>query len=242
MINNNFYDTLGDKWYEASDHPVALLRAENVARADWIASKINASFSKNIKILDIGCGAGLLSNNLSLRGYGVTGIDLSAPSLEVATRYDETRRVSYIQANAYHLPFGPAQFDVVCATDVLEHVESPHLLIAEGSRVLKPGGLFFFHTFNRNFASWLIVIKGVEWFVKNTPPNMHVYSLFIRPDELSKMLKVHQLKIVEMRGLSPKLMSMPFLKMLLTRKVTKDFQFIFNSSLLLGYCGFAKNK
>src|SRR5690606_14398436 len=104
---------------------------------------------------------------------------------------------------AYHLPFSNESFDVITAMDFLEHVESPDQVIMEFSRVLKPGGMFFFHTFNRNPISWLVVIKLLEWFVKNTPKNMHVINLFIKPRELEEYCLKARIKVFEMKGIAP---------------------------------------
>ncbi|HEY4831109.1 MAG TPA: bifunctional 2-polyprenyl-6-hydroxyphenol methylase/3-demethylubiquinol 3-O-methyltransferase UbiG [Waddliaceae bacterium] len=239
VINNDFYDLLGEKWYTAFDHPVALLRAENEARAEWIGNEIDARFGEKVKILDVGCGAGLLSNQLSTQGHHVTGVDISKSSLKIAQRFDRTKKALYLYGNAYGLPFLENSFDVVCATDVLEHVENPYRLIQEASRVLRLEGLFFFHTFNRNFLSKLVVIKGVEWFVKNAPKNMHVYDLFIRPKELEKILLENRLEMQILKGLAPRVWSLPFWKMMITRTVPKDMKFVFTKSLSIGYCGLA---
>jgi len=236
MINNEFYNDLEERWYTANDHPIALLRAENAVRIPWILEKLSPSST----VLDIGCGAGFLANCLAQKGHLVSAIDLSETTLATARRHDTTQSVQYIRANAYSLPFPDAAFDAVSAMDILEHVEEPHLLIAEASRVLKKGGLFFFHTFNRTFWSYLLVIKGVEWFVQNAPKNMHVYSLFIPPSELKNICEKYQLHTVTLTGFTPDLMSRPFWKMLLTRKVPPDFKFRFSKNLQTGYCGYAK--
>jgi 2-polyprenyl-6-hydroxyphenyl methylase/3-demethylubiquinone-9 3-methyltransferase len=235
-INNDFYEELAERWYTASDHPIALLRAENAVRVPWILSEIG----ENKTVLDIGCGAGILANALSKEGHTVYGIDLSPSSLSVAKNHDATKRVSYEVANAYALPYADQMFDVVCAMDVLEHVEEPSLLVSEASRVLKPGGLFFFHTFNRNFLSYMLIIKGVEWCVPNAPKNMHVYPLFIKPVELKEICETKDLEVVNLRGFSPQILSIPFWKMLFKRKVPDDFTFRFSKSLATGYCGIAK--
>lgn len=235
-INNDFYNILDDRWYSASDHPIALLRAENAVRIPWIISQIG----KEKKVLDIGCGAGMLTNALAKEGHAVYGIDLSEKSLEVAKKYDESRLVIYETANAYALPFPDEEFDVVCAMDVLEHVENPALLISEASRVLKKGGLFFFHTFNRNFLSYLLIIKGVEWFVPNVPKNMHVYPLFIKPKEMQEMCQAQDLEIIDLKGFVPNILSKPFWKMALTKKIPPNISFRFSKSLRTGYCGSAK--
>jgi 2-polyprenyl-6-hydroxyphenyl methylase/3-demethylubiquinone-9 3-methyltransferase len=115
------------------------------------------------------------------RVFEAVGVDLSEESLEVARRHGSKGKIHYQKADAYHLPFGEAEFDAVCTMDFLEHVERPEEVIAEAWRVLKRGGPFFFHTFNRNFLSRVFAIHGVRWFVRNTPKNFHVYPLFIRP-------------------------------------------------------------
>lgn len=242
MINNTFYEDLLEKWYTAEDHPIALLRAENKIRNPWILSELSKRVSSGASFLDIGCGAGLLTNLIQKAGYQTTGIDLSQSSLSVARRFDTTQKVHYVKANAYELPFPNETFDAVSAMDILEHVEHPHLLIKEASRVLKKGGIFFFHTFNRNPISYLLIIKGVEWCVKNTPKNMHVYPLFIKPWELKILCSQQGLEIQETVGLRPKFFSLSFFKMLLTRKVSSDFSFCFSKNLLTGYCGIAKKK
>ncbi len=233
-VNNEFYDDLADQWHTASDHPIALLRAENRLRNPWIAS----FFPLPAKILDMGCGAGFLTHELVKLGHGVTGIDLSERSLQTAQKFDQTGRVAYLKADATALPFPDTSFDAVCAMDLLEHVENPSALIQEASRVLKPGGLFFFHTFNRTPLSWLMVIKGVEWCVKNTPRDMHIYRLFLKPSELEKMCSDCQLKVQQFRGVHVQ-MGLAFWKMMLTRKVPNDLQFKFGSSLKTGYSGVA---
>lgn len=239
LINNEFYDDLKDEWHSRNDHPVALLRSENKVRVPWVIDSIHDEIGKRVQILDIGCGAGFLCNALAKKGHNVVGIDASEESLKVAERLDETKTVLYHKADAYALPFEYASFDVVCAMDVLEHVEQPAMLIAEASRVLRPNGLFFFHTFNRNPLSYLVIIKGVEWFVQNTPPNMHVYPLFIKPRELKRMCKINQIKIQKALGFRPQV-NASFWQMLKTKKVPEDFTFTFCRNKLTGYSGYGK--
>lgn len=241
MINNEFYDDLESEWYTRNDHPIALLRAENKIRIPWITQEIEKKIKGKATLLDIGCGGGFLTNSLAKRGHKVSGIDISEKTLEVAKKYDETKSVHYLLANAYNLPFKENTFDAVFALDVLEHVESPDKLIEEASRVLKPNGLFFFHTFNRNLLSYFLVIKGVEWFVKNTPINMHVYPLFIRPNELKNLLKNQGLIVENLQGFRP-VFSSSLWKMLLTKTVCENFKFTFSKKPTTGYCGFAVKK
>jgi len=239
-INNAFYDTLGERWYTAQDDPVALLRAEAAHRNPWILKVLEHEFpGRKCKILDVACGAGFLSNPLAKAGHEVVGIDASPESLEVARRHDDTGSVLYQNADALALPFQDGHFDAVALMDFLEHVEDPEAVLAEASRVLSPGGLLFFHTFNRNFLSRLVVIHGVEWFVANTPPRMHVYHLFIKPEELRNACRRRSLAVQEIHGSRPRL-TVAFWKMLFTRRVPEDFSFTFTRSTAVAYTGFAK--
>lgn len=240
VINNDFYDDLGSMWIEANDHPIALLRAENKLRVPWISSVIDANFPQGAKVLDIGCGAGFLTNALAKNGHVVTGIDLSEKSLEIAKNQDDTNSVHYQTADAMSMPFFERSFDVICAMDILEHVIDPRKLISQASTLLKPKGLFFFHTFNRNLLSYLLIIKGVDWFVKNVPKNMHVYNLFIKPWELKKMCQDNYLRTEHIKGFRPKFFQKALLKMLLHKTVSSEFEFTFCNLLTTGYSGYAR--
>jgi len=252
-INNEIYNQLGQRWYEAYDDPVALLRAESQLTGAWVQEKIQQNFgnklmgpnlvnnrSSRLRILDIGCGGGFVTNPLARFGYDVTGVDLSAESLEVAKKYDSTRSVKYLLADANQLPFEGEQFDVVSAMDFLEHVENPQAVIQEVQRVLKPGGLFFFHTFNRNPIAGLVIIKFVEWFVKNTPKHMHLLRMFIKPREMNEFCQQVGMEVQEMRGTKPNLFNLSFFKAIPSRTVPKDFSFSFSRWRLLAYAGYAK--
>jgi len=239
-VNNQVYETLGQRWYDADDDPVALLRAESRLRNPWVAAEIARALGDGPRrVLDIGCGAGFLSNHLASVGHEVTGLDASADALHVAASRDRSGSVHYQQGDALHLPHPDASFDVVCAMDFLEHVEAPDAAIAEAARVLRPSGLFFFHTFNRSPLAWLVIIKGVEWFVKNTPRDLHVLRLFLKPREVQASCTHHGLEPRCLRGVRPTL-GVPFWAMLLTRRVPPDFSFVFTRGAPLGYSGFAQ--
>ena len=240
LVNNRIYDELGCRWYDADDDPVALLRSENRARFAWIHERI-ASTSAVLKVLDVGCGAGFFTNPTAKAGFDVTGVDLSEMSLDVAKSHDQTKKVRYVLGDATRLDFADNSFDVVCALDMLEHVEFPEKVVAEISRVLRPGGQFFFYTFNRNIFSYLVIIKGVEWFVRNVPKDLHIYRLFIKPIELDIMMRSSGLQPVEWSGLRPKI-GKNLLRLIFTGIVPKDFEFLTTQSLALGYLGFAKKE
>ena len=234
-IDNQWYAPLGARWYEADDTPIALLRAEARHRNPWIADVLGATPKR---VLDLGCGGGLLSNDLAARGHDVIGLDPLDDNLAVARAYDRTGRASYVRGDARALPFADASLDAVCAMDLLEHVEEPERVVAEAARVLAPGGVFFFHTFNRTWLAKLIVIDGVALFVRDAPKDLHVLHMFVRPDELSTMCEKHSLKLADIRGSRPRF-RWPLWRMLATGRVGDDFAFTFTRSLKLGYTGYA---
>lgn len=239
-VNNDIYDTYGNRWYEADDDPVALLRAESKTKTPWIVDQLKRHnlLTSTTTVLDVGCGAGFLSNELAKHDLRVTGVDLSEESLRVAAHYDQTKSVRYQTADAYHLPFADASFDVVTAMDFLEHVERPGEVIQEFSRVLKPGGLFIFHTFNRNILAHLVIIKLVEWLVQNTPKHMHVIHLFIKPKELKMYCQQAHMTPQQMIGIKPMFGTIPF-KNYFSGVVPKTLKFELTKSLLLSYMGYA---
>lgn len=240
-INNRFYNSYGEKWYTAQDDPIALLRAESKIKTPWVLERIKKHFPNLTEtfVLDVGCGGGFLSNELATSGLNVSGVDLSLESLKTAHAHDLTGRVTYSSADAYDLPFPDHSFDVVCAMDFLEHLDRPDLVIKEFARVLKADGLFFFSTFNRNPLSYLLVIKTVQWFVKNTPKNMHLLKLFIKPDELKEYCALANMKILEVTGIRPLLHTISPLS-LIKRSVPEKMGFKTTRSLLLSYIGVAK--
>lgn len=239
-VNNAIYDELRDRWYDADDDPVALLRAESRLRNPWVADEITRVLGfGGQRVLDVGCGAGFLANALAASGHHVTGLDAAPSALAVGRARDATGTVRYETGDALALPHADSEFDVVCAMDFLEHVDDPNAVVREAARVLRRGGLFFFHTFNRNWLARLVVIKGVEWFVKNTPPDMHVLHLFVKPAELVTMGRAAGLEPVVLRGSRP-MVNAAFWRMLATGRVGPDFRFTFTAGTPLGYCGYAR--
>jgi 2-polyprenyl-6-hydroxyphenyl methylase/3-demethylubiquinone-9 3-methyltransferase len=240
-VNNDIYHDLGERWYNAQDDPVALLRAESRLRNPWIAEELRARFAgRALRILDVGCGGGFLSNYLAAQGHAVVGLDFAADALKVARLHDISGRAAYLEADAHRLPFPDGSFDAVCSMDFLEHVEQPECAIREASRLLSPGGVFIFHTFSRNWLAWLVVIKGVEWFVRNTPPQMHVLRLFIKPEDLVSMCVRSGLAVDSLRGIAPAVFTAEFWKLLMRHTVSDGFAFRFTRSTRISYSGIAR--
>ncbi len=240
-VNLACFEDLGERWYEADDDPVALLRAESRLFGPWLIAELaGTGRGSTLDVLDVGCGAGLLANTIGKAGHRVWGVDLAPGALEVARRHDATGSVRYLRMDACALELDAASFDAVLAMDLLEHVEEPRALVREAARVLRPGGRFFFHTFNRSRVAHLLVIKGVEWFVRNTPRNLHLYRLFIRPSEMRGFLSDAGLHPERWLGVRPAL-SLPRLwRLVRSGVVPKDFAFVFHRSLVAGYAGIAR--
>jgi 2-polyprenyl-6-hydroxyphenyl methylase/3-demethylubiquinone-9 3-methyltransferase len=237
-VNNDVFATLGDRWYEADDDPVALLRAQARLHAPYIEERLP---QRPCRLLDLGCGGGLIANELVKNGHSVVGVDISDACLEVAARHDSTQRAVWVRGDARALPFADASFDAVCAMDVLEHIEPVEVVVAEVARVLRPGGRFFFHTFDRTWLSWLIVIKGVEWFVSNVPADLHLYRQFVKPSELRAHCEAGGLAVQEVVGCGP-IPSGPFWRMVATGKVSPELAFGFSRWKVAGYTGFADKR
>jgi len=135
----------------------------------WIAAELSRS-GRPRKVLDLGCGAGALSNELAKHGHRVTGLDASLDHLSVAGRSDVTRKVAYHHGDATRLPYADGSFDAVCAVDLLEHVAEPEQVLAEAARVLAPRGVFFFET--------SLLQKNAAWFSRHLPAETHELTMF----------------------------------------------------------------
>jgi len=140
-IDNGLYEDLGERWYTATDDPVALLRAESRLLAGWVLAELaERGGGRPQAVLDVACGAGFLANPLAAAGHAVTGIDLSPGSLAVARAHDRTGTVNYLAMDARVLSFPDEHFDVVCMMDFLEHLDDRGAVLGEAARVLRPGG------------------------------------------------------------------------------------------------------
>lgn len=242
MIDNEFYKHLGEAWFTAEGDAVALLRQENLTKAPWVANRILAHVGPGARVLDVGCGGGFLSLDLSARGYRVTGLDVDEAVMAGGRLRDRANQVDWRVGTAEALPFGDHAFDVVCMMDVLEHVRDWRAAVTEATRVLAPGGVFIFHTFNRTARSWLFAARGLDWFIKDSPAHVHEWRMFIKPAELATHLAKINYQVREWSGIQPRIFSKAFAKLLVTRRVPKDFGFRIGGGLGVGYLGVAARR
>jgi 2-polyprenyl-6-hydroxyphenyl methylase/3-demethylubiquinone-9 3-methyltransferase len=253
-VDNGIYDRVASTWWD-EDGFMALLRTSvNPGRSAYFRKVLLGRLRlqpDRLRLLDVGCGGGLLSEEFARLGCSVTGIDLSQRSLEAARAHAARSRlpIEYLESSAESLPFPDASFDAVSCCDMLEHVEDPSRVLSEIARVLKPGGVFVFDTINRTWRSKLVAIKlAQEWrLTRFMPRDVHVWESFIRPAELRDAMGVAGLHAIEFTGLAPSPNFLPIVAAFARHKLGKlDFSELGerirleeSNDLSVSYMGFA---
>jgi 2-polyprenyl-6-hydroxyphenyl methylase/3-demethylubiquinone-9 3-methyltransferase len=201
------YSELADSWWDENGTLHLLKVMVNPWRVPYFADALQERFGADlsqVRLLDIGCGGGVLAEEFAKLGCQVTGIDISEESLAVARAHARTRDLSikYQNGSATRLPFDEGSFGVVSCCDALEHIPELRQVIAEVGRVLKPGGLFLFDTINRTSKSKVNFIFGLQdfSFTKLFPKDAHVWEMFITPEELTTALEEHGMQVQGMSG------------------------------------------
>lgn len=195
------FSDLAHRWWDPTSE-FKPLHEINPLRLDWIDAKASLAGKK---VLDVGCGGGILSESMAALGADVTGIDLSDKALGVAKLHllESGRRVAYELISAEDMAERqPASFDTVTCMEMLEHVPDPASTIAACARLVKPGGHVFFSTLNRNPKSYLFAIIGAEYVLKLLPKGTHEYAKFIKPSELARDCRSAGLDVSELIGMS----------------------------------------
>ena len=195
-----FFNQLAAEWWDVNG-PQAMLHKINPLRLRWISQNIQL---KNLNVLDVGCGAGLLSEGLAKLGATVSGLDLGADLIQVASEHAKQNdlKIDYHCQDLKDFSQNHAEtFDAVFCLEMLEHVDDFDSIIAQISQVLKPGGKLFLSTIDRSARSFMELIVAAEYVLKMIPRGTHHYQKFIRPEELSQSLRQQGLTPLEMHGL-----------------------------------------
>jgi 2-polyprenyl-6-hydroxyphenyl methylase/3-demethylubiquinone-9 3-methyltransferase len=195
------FSALAHRWWDPNSE-FKPLHAINPLRLNWIKSFVNLNGKK---VVDIGCGGGILAESIAQSGADTTGIDLSDKALKVAELHalEVGANLMYRSISAEALAQEQSeQYDVVTCMEMLEHVPDPASVVRACARLCKPGGTLFFSTLNRNPKSYLFAIIGAEYILKLLPKGTHEYAKFIKPSELVAFTRQADLEMLGMKGLS----------------------------------------
>ncbi len=204
------FSSLANEWWDVKGK-FKPLHMFNPIRIEYITQMIRKYFKisdkeidpfKNLKILDIGCGGGLISEPMARLGAKVTGIDASEKNIYVAKIHSKKSNleINYLNSSPEKLN-GREEFDIILNLEIIEHVEDVELYLKSCSKLLKKDGIMFTATLNRTITSYLKAIIGAEYILRWLPIGTHDWNKFIRPEELEKKLSSENFKTIEVKGL-----------------------------------------
>jgi len=207
-IDNSLYDTQSGTWWQPDSAFHQMKHVFNPVRVGYAKKKLFGDLKIDPlgkRALEVGCGGGILCEEIARMGFDATGIDPSEPSVRIANDHARASglKIRYVEGRGESLPFPDDSYDVVFCCDVLEHVRDLPSVISEISRVLKKGGVFFYDTFNRTAISKLAAIKICQdwkpWAF--LPADLHVWGMFVKPRELKSLLRGNHLDWKEHQGI-----------------------------------------
>ena len=194
------FGALADVWWDDSG-PLATLHAINPLRVEYIDNRVSLD---GAKVLDVGCGGGILAEALAHRGAQVTGIDLARDNIAVARDHAAAQglAIEYLEQSVEATAASSSgAFDVVTCLELLEHLPAPEQAVAACARAVRPGGAVFFSTINRNLKSFALAIVGAEYVLGMLPRGTHDYAKLIKPSELGRAARMAGLAAQDVTGL-----------------------------------------
>ena len=196
------FSALASRWWDTQSE-FKTLHDINPIRVDYINQQCGGLAGK--KVLDIGCGGGILYEAMAANNADVTGIDMAEQSLDVAKMHlhESGLTVDYQMITAEQFADdNEDKFDVVCCLEMLEHVPDPASIINAAAKALKPNGTLVLSTLNRNAKSYMLAIVGAEYIMKMLPKGTHEYQKFLKPSELAQAARSASLEVTDVTGLS----------------------------------------
>ncbi len=193
------FDAVAHHWWDL-DGPLKTLHGINPLRLQYIRDHATLA---GARVLDVGCGGGILSEALAREGAEVTGIDLAHEALLVARLHaaEQNLRLDYREISVEQLAGAePGTFDIVTCLEMLEHVPDPASVVMACARLVKPGGHVFFSTINRSPQAWLMAVVGAEYLLNIIPRGTHEYARFIQPAELGHWIRTAGLALRDVQG------------------------------------------
>lgn len=203
------FNRLSATWWD-SRGPMRPLHVVNALRLNYVVEQIashlgrdSASALSGLRILDVGCGGGLMSEALARLGAQVVGVDASPGNVAAARLHAQSQNVTvdYRLGEPAEVLAPEERFDVVLALEVVEHVSDVPAFLATAAALLAPGGMLFVSTIDRTFKSFVVAIIGAEYLLRVLPRGTHQWSMFVRPKELSSALDPSHLQIRDLRGM-----------------------------------------
>ena len=204
------FSRIADEWWDPTGkfaplhrlNPVRIGYIRDRVAAHWQRDALNGEPLKGLSLLDIGCGGGLLSEPMTRLGASVTGVDASVRNIATASVHAARQdlAIDYREGTAEALAESGAQFDVVLALEIVEHVADVDLFLRSCGRMVKPGGLLFLSTLNRTAKAWVLAIAGAEYVLGWLPRGTHDWKKFLKPSEVTRGLRAGGIEPQEIVG------------------------------------------